>query len=170
MLSLIVARRGLLSIVVCELLVAVASCIVEHRFFSSCDPRALLLHGMFSLPGSGIEPVSPALVGGFLSAVPPGKSQIYALSLFFELLYYLFGYARVLVVAPRNLQSSLWLEGLWHIGSSSRPGIELGPPAWGAWSLRLWTTREVPRFTLFPPTPHCLSTIDHGAAQGSEAV
>ena len=75
MLSLIVARRGLLSIVVCELLVAVASCIVEHRFFSSCDPRALLLHGMFSLPGSGIEPVSPALAGGFFTTEPTRKPQ-----------------------------------------------------------------------------------------------
>ena len=30
--------------------------------------------GMWDLPGSGIEPVSPALAGGFLSTVPPGKS------------------------------------------------------------------------------------------------
>ena len=32
------------------------------------------LAGMWDLPGSGIEPVSPALAGGFLSTVPPGKS------------------------------------------------------------------------------------------------
>ena len=26
------------------------------------------------LPGPGLEPVSPALAGGFLTTVPPGKS------------------------------------------------------------------------------------------------
>ena len=29
---------------------------------------------MWNLPGPGIEPVSSALAGGFLSTVPPGKS------------------------------------------------------------------------------------------------
>ena len=28
---------------------------------------------MWDLPRSGLEPVSPALAGGFLTAVPPGK-------------------------------------------------------------------------------------------------
>ena len=31
---------------------------------------------MWDLSGPGIEPVSPALVGGFLTTVPPGKSEI----------------------------------------------------------------------------------------------
>ena len=30
---------------------------------------------MWDLPGPGMEPVSPALAGGFLTAGPPGKSQ-----------------------------------------------------------------------------------------------
>ena len=30
---------------------------------------------MWDLPGSGLEPVSPALAGGFLTTAPPGKSQ-----------------------------------------------------------------------------------------------
>ena len=30
---------------------------------------------MWDLPGSGMEPVSPALAGKFLSTVPPGKLQ-----------------------------------------------------------------------------------------------
>ena len=34
-----------------------------------------LLHGMWDLPGPGLEPVSPALAGGFLTTVPPGKPQ-----------------------------------------------------------------------------------------------
>ena len=33
------------------------------------------------LPGPGIEPVSPALAGGFLTTRPPGKSHIF----FYEL-------------------------------------------------------------------------------------
>ena len=34
-----------------------------------------------------------------------------------------------------------WLQ---PVGSCSHPGMEPGPPAWGAWNLGLWTTREVP--------------------------
>ena len=30
--------------------------------------------GMWDLPGPGMEPISPALAGGFLIAGPPGKS------------------------------------------------------------------------------------------------
>ena len=30
---------------------------------------------MWHLPGPGIEPVSPALAGGFLTMAPPGKSS-----------------------------------------------------------------------------------------------
>ena len=31
---------------------------------------------MWDLPGPGLEPVSPALVGGFLTTAPPGKSYV----------------------------------------------------------------------------------------------
>ena len=34
---------------------------------------------MWDLPRSGIEPVSPALAGGFLTTVPPGKPLIVVL-------------------------------------------------------------------------------------------
>ena len=30
---------------------------------------------MWDLPGPGLEPLSPALAGGFLTTAPPGKSQ-----------------------------------------------------------------------------------------------
>ena len=48
-----------------------------ERSLSSCGTRAQLLHGMWDLPRPGIEPMSPALAGGFLSTsyfLPPGKS------------------------------------------------------------------------------------------------
>ena len=40
---------------------------------SSCGTRALLLCGTWDLPGPGLEPVSPALAGGFLTTEAPGK-------------------------------------------------------------------------------------------------
>ena len=46
---------------------------LEHRL-SSCGTRAELLHGMWDVPGPGLEPVSLALAGGFVTTVPPGKS------------------------------------------------------------------------------------------------
>ena len=49
---------------------------------SSCGSRAQLLHSMWDLPGPGLEPVSPALAGGFLTTAPPGKSPC---SLHFDL-------------------------------------------------------------------------------------
>ena len=42
---------------------------------SSCGARALVLHGMWDLPRPGLEPESPALAGGFLTSVPPGKPK-----------------------------------------------------------------------------------------------
>ena len=45
---------------------------LEHRL-SSCGARASLLRGTWDLPGPGLEPVSPALAGGFLTTAPPGK-------------------------------------------------------------------------------------------------
>ena len=40
-----------------------------------CGTAASLLWGMWNLPRPGIEPVSLALAGGFLSTVPPGESR-----------------------------------------------------------------------------------------------
>ena len=45
---------------------------LEHKL-SSCGTRAQLLHGMWDLPGPGLEPVSPASAGGFLTTVPQEK-------------------------------------------------------------------------------------------------
>ena len=51
---------------------------LEHGL-SSCGARAQLLRGMWDLPGPGLEPVSPALAGGFLTTAPPGKPYIHVL-------------------------------------------------------------------------------------------
>ena len=78
-------RRGLL-FVGHGLLFEVLS-LVEHGLrcmgFSICSTRAQccgswaqLLHSMQNLPRPGIEPVSPALAGGFLSTVPPGTFEL----------------------------------------------------------------------------------------------
>ena len=40
---------------------------------SSCGAWAGLLHGMCDLPGAGIQPVSPALTGGFFTTEPLEK-------------------------------------------------------------------------------------------------
>ena len=44
-----------------------------ERRLCSCGTQASLLHGMWDLPGPGLEPVSPALAGRFLTTEPPGK-------------------------------------------------------------------------------------------------
>ena len=78
-LSLVVVSGGSSLAVLPGLLIVVASLLQSmgsrRMGFSTCGARAWLLRGMWNLPGSGIEPVSPALAGGFLSTVPPGKSQ-----------------------------------------------------------------------------------------------
>ena len=56
---------------------------LEHRL-SSCGARAQLLRGTWNLPGPGIEPMSPALAGGFLTTVPPGKSPHATIQMNFE--------------------------------------------------------------------------------------
>ena len=61
------------SVVVARGLSSCGSRALECRL-SRCGARALLLHGMWDLPGPGLEPVSPALAGGFLTTAPPGKS------------------------------------------------------------------------------------------------
>ena len=47
---------------------------LEHRL-NSGRTWAELLHGTWDLPGSGIEPMSPALEGGFFTTEPPGKAK-----------------------------------------------------------------------------------------------
>ena len=86
-------KRGLLFIAVRGLLIVVASLVAEHglqvrgfqqlqhadsvvaaRRLSSCGTRAYLLRVMWDPPRPGLEPVSPALAGGFPTTAPPRKS------------------------------------------------------------------------------------------------
>ena len=60
------------SVVVTRRLSNCGSRALEHRL-SSCGTRAYLLRGMWDLSGPGLEPVSPALAGRFLTTAPPGK-------------------------------------------------------------------------------------------------
>ena len=80
------ASRGYSLVVVQGFLIAAASLTAEHgsrhTSFSHCSsvvaaPRPILSHGMWDLPGPGIEPVSPALAGRFLTTQPPGKSLVF---------------------------------------------------------------------------------------------
>ena len=77
---------------------------LEHKF-SSHGTRAWLLRGLWNLPRAGIEPVSPALAGGFLTTGSPGKSSV--------LLKGLPGH--------RPSQSLFWFFSLHTKGLSYRP-------------------------------------------------
>ena len=70
-------KRGPLFIAVRGPLTIAASLVAEHRLqtrrLSNCGSRAQLLRGMWDLPRPGLEPMSPALAGGFSTTAPPGK-------------------------------------------------------------------------------------------------
>ena len=70
-------EQGPLFIAVRGPLTIAASLFAEHRLqtrrLSSCGSWAQLLRGMWDLPRLGLEPVSPALAGGFSTTAPPGK-------------------------------------------------------------------------------------------------
>ena len=71
-------KRGPLFITARVPLTIAASPVAEHRLqmrgLSNCGSQAQLLRGMWDPPRPGLEPVSPALAGGFLTTAPPGKS------------------------------------------------------------------------------------------------
>ena len=87
-------KWGSLFIVLRGLLTVVASLVAEHRLqtrrLSSCGSWAQLLRGMWDLPRPGLEPVSPALAGGFSSTAPPGKPSIVLLIIKYKYIYQYF--------------------------------------------------------------------------------
>ena len=62
-LTLVAASRGL---------GGCSSQTLEHRL-RSCGAQAWLLHSMWDLPRSGMEPISPAFTGGFFTTESPGE-------------------------------------------------------------------------------------------------
>ena len=80
-------ERGPLFIAVRRPLTIAASPVAEHRLqmsrLSNCGAWTHLLHGMWDLPGPGLEPVSPALAGRFSTTAPPRKPSLAFLNLFF---------------------------------------------------------------------------------------
>ena len=77
-------KRGPLFIAVRGPLTIVAPLLAEHRLqmlrLSNCGSWAQLLRGMWDLPRPGLEPVSPALAGGFSTTAPPGKPDRWILN------------------------------------------------------------------------------------------
>ena len=83
------------SVVAAHELSSCGSQALEHRL-SSYGAWAQLLRGMWGLPGPGLEPVSPALAGGFLTTAPPGKS--WAVLSNFSFHFFLFHVAQTSVI------------------------------------------------------------------------
>ena len=97
---LVVASRGYSLVVGCRLLIVVASLVGKHGLwgvqasviaarelsscssqaqehrFSGCGTQAYLPCSMWDLPDPGIEPMSPALAGGYLMTEPARKPPI----------------------------------------------------------------------------------------------
>ena len=80
-------ERGLLFVTVRRLLIVVVSLVGDHGFqacrLSSCGLQAQLLRSVWDLPGPGLEPVSPALAGRFLTTAPLGSPSRRLLFFFF---------------------------------------------------------------------------------------
>ena len=61
----------------------IGALVVAALGLSSCCTQVLVAHGMWNLPIPGTEPMSPALAGGFLTTVLPGKSRFAIFHSFF---------------------------------------------------------------------------------------
>ena len=59
---------------------------------------------MWDLPGPGLEPMSPALAGGFLTAAPPGKPRL----AFFLMLFLPLGSVSYQVPEDGGFIGGLW--------------------------------------------------------------
>ena len=82
---------------------------LEHKL-RSFSARASLLCSMWDLPRPGLEPVSPALAGGFLTTVLPGKPQCgQFLKSLLKLLQYCFCF-----------MIFFWPQGMWDLSSPTR--------------------------------------------------
>ena len=144
--SLVLTSRGRSVVAGCRLIGVVASLVAEHGLqglwasvvaaavhgLSNCSFRALehrlnscgtpveLLHSMWDLPESRMEPVSHAIAGRFFTSEPRGKTSKWFCFVLFWLHHMAFG-----ILVP-------WL------------GIEPGSLAVKVASPNHWTTREFP--------------------------
>ena len=74
---------------------------------------------MWDLPGPGIKPVSPALAGGFLTTVPPGKSkEIFVICILFPLQ---FG-SKTITSVHSFIEIVFFLSEIKSVGYSDKPG------------------------------------------------
>ena len=89
-----------------------------ERRLSSCGTRAQLLCGMWDLPGPGLEPLSPALAGGFLTTAPPGKPL---LKIFFFLMWTIFKvFTEFVTILLLFYVLVFWPRGTWDLSSPTR--------------------------------------------------
>ena len=110
-------KWGPLLITVHGPLTLVASLAAEHRLqmcrLSNCGSWAQPLHGMWDLPGPGLEPVSPALAGGFSTTAPPGKPQyiclLFLIYLFIQSFIYISMDSCVFYTLGYNLNTMLFI-------------------------------------------------------------
>ena len=102
--------------------------------FSSCGAQVQFWHhGMWDLPGPGIDPGSPTLAGRLSTTGPPGKSHINSLAFFFFWSHCVS--CGILVPLPGwNLSSLQWKHGVL---TTRLPGKRLDNPPFIAFSS--WT-------------------------------
>ena len=128
----------------------------------SCGAWAWLLHGMWDLPGSGIEPMSLALAGGFFTTEPPGNTEP-----FFSKLACIFRLGHVckaggppsLTLSITDAWSDKW-DRCWPLSVlSGRPDSASGKPVWsvgGAGGVRVQMGVPVLPAAFLPPAPQRL--------------
>ena len=80
-----------------------------------------------------------------LGDTDPLSTKLFFFFFFLNLNLFIWLYC-VFIVACRIFSCSMQTHSCskWDLHPGIQPGIELGSPALGAWSLRCWTTREVP--------------------------
>ena len=93
------------------------------------------------IPQPGIQPCPCSGSAGVLTTGPPGNSQ----ALIYFYFYFFFEVWLIYIATVLFLYLFIYRP---HCAACKnlvlQPGIEPMPPALGAWSLKHWTTREVP--------------------------
>ena len=65
---------------------------------------------MWDLPGSGLEPMSPALAGGFLTTAPPGKPYVLFLLSFLPILFHCLWPTQVEGFNSQDYDAEIWFN------------------------------------------------------------